>query len=276
MVGQFAGNHNTVVGSSETKRETLRRKEFDFRDWFIGFTEGDGFFIIDKTGYLEFKLTQSSKDVDLLLDIKQKLGFGSVSLQDKKNKTYQYRVRAKEHLYDLILIFNGNLLTKTKKKQFERWVKAYNFKYDTAINIIKKRKNFSLDNAWLAGFSDAESKFTVNFIKCSKTSFQKIYVRYILSQTLNNEKALLSQIAVMLEGEVKSVAKGHKLFVNLSKLPKIILYFKKYPLKTQKSIFYFRWLKVYLLAVNQKNHIFNTAVKDEAVVVRKIKRLMKK
>lgn len=52
---------NDKVGSSETTRGTLNCNDlhnlnFDlnFRDWLIGFTEGDGFFIVAKSGYLEF------------------------------------------------------------------------------------------------------------------------------------------------------------------------------------------------------------------------------
>lgn len=41
-----------------------------FLYWFIGFTEGDGSFIVNKTGYLEFKVTQSTVDCQILFYIK--------------------------------------------------------------------------------------------------------------------------------------------------------------------------------------------------------------
>jgi len=67
-VGQPAGNQillrcndDNKVGSSETTREALNTLCPDFKNWFIGFTEGDGSFIVDGSrGYLEFKVTQSS------------------------------------------------------------------------------------------------------------------------------------------------------------------------------------------------------------------------
>jgi NADH-ubiquinone oxidoreductase chain 5 len=58
--GQFAGNFvyfNTDVdvkenlGSSETTREIFIFKNDLFKFWFVGFTEGDGCFIINKDGY---------------------------------------------------------------------------------------------------------------------------------------------------------------------------------------------------------------------------------
>ncbi|KAG2219169.1 hypothetical protein INT45_008344 [Circinella minor] len=193
MVRQSAGNHN-IVGSSETTRETLRNNDSnslkfnsspagrmmppagaDFKYWFIGFTEGDGSFIVNKNGYfprgdtrgasppsLEFKVTQSSTDAQILFYIKKELGFGSVSVQDKKNKTHHFR--------------------------------AFNKAYNMDIKFIQNNKNPTLDNAWLSGFSDAEGCFTVNVIKRSET-YNQVQVRYILSQ--KGELELMTKIAEM-------------------------------------------------------------------------------
>jgi hypothetical protein len=54
-----------------------------------------------------------------LFYIKKELGFGSVSVQDKINKTHHYRVRDKKNILKLIEIFNGNILTKHKNNQFK-------------------------------------------------------------------------------------------------------------------------------------------------------------
>ena len=69
---------------------------------FLGFSEGDGSFILNKDGYLEFKITQSSSDAQILFYIKKQLGFGSVSVQDKINKTHHFRVRDKKNILKLI------------------------------------------------------------------------------------------------------------------------------------------------------------------------------
>lgn len=63
--GQSAGNLSILFtssliedqGSSETIREAFILKDNLFKFWLIGFTEKDGSFIINKNGYLEFKLT---------------------------------------------------------------------------------------------------------------------------------------------------------------------------------------------------------------------------
>ena len=126
--GQPAGNFITCLtscvnetkdrGSSETTREAFRLKNNGFKSWFIGFTEGDGSFIINKDGYLEFKITQSSLDAQVLFFIKKNLGFGVVRLQDKNNKTHCFRVRDKQGLLNIISILNGNLFLESRKVQF--------------------------------------------------------------------------------------------------------------------------------------------------------------
>lgn len=72
-------------GSSETTCEKCYNNNFLYR--FIGLVEGDGSFIINKNGSLEFKVTQSSVDVQVLYYIKKALGFGTVRVQDKYNNT---------------------------------------------------------------------------------------------------------------------------------------------------------------------------------------------
>ena len=108
-------------GSSETTCEIDNNNIYlkdEFKYWFIGFTEGDGNFSVYKDKYLEFKITQSSNDAQVLFYIKKELGFGSVTLQDKINKTHHFRVRKKESILRLINIFNGNILTEHKNIQF--------------------------------------------------------------------------------------------------------------------------------------------------------------
>ena len=114
--GKFAGN---FIGSSETIREAIYIND-KFKWWLIGFTEGDDDpFITDKNGDLEFKITLSSNDAQILFFIKKELKFGSVSIQDKINKTHHYKVKDKKNILKLIRIFNGNLLTKHKVNQFK-------------------------------------------------------------------------------------------------------------------------------------------------------------
>lgn len=283
MVRRSAGNQtsllNDEVGSSETTRETLNiidenslNFNSDFKHWFIGFTEGDGSFIINKNDYLEFKVTQFSIDAQILFYIKKELGFGSVSVQNKKNKTHHFRVRDQKGILKLIHIFNGNLLTERKNNQFKLWLEAFNKAYNTDIKLIQNSNSPTLNNAWLSGFSDSEGCFTISVVKRSET-YNQVHVRYILSQKASaplreaevkrpaqsagvlGELELMTKIAEMLNGKVSYLKSynGYNMTVNLSKLSKVISYFNRYSLKTKKYIDYFNWLKAYKLVIN-KDH----------------------
>lgn len=263
--GNFMGQNESDLsifkhkGSSETTREINNNNNYtnyikdDFKFWFIGFAEGDGNFSVYKNKYLEFKITQSSNDAQVLFYIKKELGFGSVSIQDKNNKTHQYRVRDKKTILKLINIFNGNINTKHKNTQFEYWIQAYNEIYLENLVCLKPINNICLNNSWLSGFTDAEGCFTVSTLKNSKFNSTQVTVRYILSQ--KNEFELLSNIAYILDGKVHYVKsyQGYNMVINLTKLTKILVYLKKYKLKTKKLISYRRWLKVYDLVITKKH-----------------------
>lgn len=251
--GQFAGNQfNKKLVSSETSNET--EIDITFKQWLIGFTEGDGSFIINKNNYLEFKITQSSNDAQILFYIKKELGFGSVSVQDKKNKTHHYRVRNKEGILKLIEIFNGNLCTERKNNQFKLWLEAFNKAYKTNIVLIEKKNNPSLEDSWLNGFTDAEGCFTISIINRSET-YNQVQVRYILSQPGGGELDLMNKIAELLNGKVHNIKSydGYNMVVNLTKLKETIKYFNKYRLKTKKYIDYLNWIKIYKIVIAKEH-----------------------
>ncbi len=247
--GKSAGNL-LIKDSSETTCEAIFNNNFKW--WFIGFTEGDGSFILNKNGYLEFKVTQSSVDAQILFYIKKELGFGSVSIQDKINKTHHFRVRDKKNILKIIKIFNGNILTKYKLNQFKLWIEGFNKIYNMDVKFIEPIHKINLNNAWLSGFTDAEGCFTSSVLT-SKEGKNIVTVRYIISQ--KDDKNFSENLAILLNGYVTYVKSynGYNTIVNFSKLGKILNYLKNYPLKTKKLISYRRWLKIYYL-VNDKKH----------------------
>lgn len=255
--GKSAGNIGNTEGSSETTCEAIKLNN-NFKWWFVGFTEGDGSFIIGNNGYLEFKITQSSIDAQILFYIKKELGFGSVSIQDKKNKTHQFRIRDKSNLLKIISIFNGNLITKYKINQFKLWVKAFNETYSTNIKIIECKQILTLDNAWLSGFTDAEGCFTSSVLT-SKAGKNIVTVRYVISQ--KDDKEFSQHAATMLNGYITYIKSysGYNTVVNFSKLGIILDYLNRYPLKTKKLISYKRWLKIYHL-VKDKKHLTSVGI----------------
>jgi len=246
--GKSAGN---FTDSSETTCETNYIDE-KFKWWFIGFAEGDGSFILNKDGYLEFKITQSSVDAQILFYIKKELGFGSVVVQDKINKTHHYRVRDKNNILKLINLFNGNILTKYKNNQFMLWLEGYNKKYNENIKFIEPKFKVNLNNAWLSGFTDAEGCFTCSVLT-SKEGRTSVTVRYVVSQ--KDDKEFSQDLANLINGYITHIKSynGYNTVVNFSKLNIILNYLNTYPLKTKKLISYRRWLKIYDLVKNKKH-----------------------
>jgi hypothetical protein len=247
-----------IQSSSETRREEEIANnisiEKEFLDWFIGFTEGNGSFIIHDTKRLEFKITQSSIDAQILFHIKKKLGFGSASVQDKAQKIHHYYTKDKSSLLKLIYIFNGNLLTNHKRNEFKNWLNAFNDNYNLKIQYIENKPMFSLLNNWLCGFTDAIGCFMTNTLKKEERK-TLVKVKYILSQ--KNELALFNDIAPLIKGKIAYLKSSdeYNLTVSFSNLPTIIKYFSKYPLKTKKYIWYTKWLKVYSLVKSSKESL---------------------
>lgn len=242
-------------GSSETTRAAY---DNNFLEWLIGFTEGDGSFIVNKQGTLEYKITQSSKDAAILFYIKKTLGFGTVSVQSKVSKTHHFRVRDKEGLSKIIDIFNGYLQLNKCKKRFELFIIAYNLHYNVNIDYNRKFIDLiSLNSAWLCGFTDAEGCFTVSVIKYEFREYPLVQVRYILSQ--QDEKELLDKIAILLNGRVsyQKSYNGHNMAVQLTYLKIVIFYFSKFKLKTFKYISYLKWKKIYNLVILKKHRESN-------------------
>ena len=274
--GQFAGNfmkykqvnQNDLLtflphlGSSETTREAFVLKDNFFKLWFAGFVEGDGSFIINKTGYLEFKVTQSSVDAQILFYIKKTLGFGVVRIQDKNNNTHCFRVRDKQGLFNIISILNGNLFLHTKREQFKLWVDAYNNVYKTDIICLNSMNKPSLNDSWICGFTDAEGCFTCSLTKANDNPRigGLVRVRYILSQKGNFEQ--MNYLAGIFNGKTHFLKQygGYNVTVNTTKLSIVVNYFSRYPLKTKKNIVYFNWVKIYEL-IRDKKHLTDKGFK---------------
>lgn len=151
---------------------------YDWLTWFIGFSEGEASFSLAKRGDVSFVITQSLHNVDILYNIQQRLGFGRVVLQSKRLKAARWVVQDAFGLRILILLFNGNLVLKSRQLQFSRWCEGYNRflqkprlrrtrNWGPKITCIMARPKIHHNDAWLAGFSDGEACFHARFRKAN-------------------------------------------------------------------------------------------------------------
>ena len=159
-----------------TNKKQSNDADENFLIWFIGFMEGDGSFIIGQRG-LHFEITQSYYDIDLLYKISHKLGFGKVMKRQsiildngvtRLRHVGVYYVTGKTNFLKLIKLVNGRLLTSAKQVQFKAWLNRFNkiYGYKCDAKHVMSAAKISFDNAWLAGFIDAEGCFTARLRRC--------------------------------------------------------------------------------------------------------------
>jgi hypothetical protein len=244
--GILAGVLGSQAGSSASFGIT--------KDWLVGFSEGDGSFISDKSNKrLFFKIRQ--KDVKILHEIKEYLGFGSVSNDSDGYNTYT--VSAKGDILSLINFFNGMLvLKKTNHSLNQNWIANYNIWFATTPIIYKGAAAFpGLETAWLSGFTDADGSFGFKFAKDrTRVHGGRVRIYWYVDQTFELE-VLNVMKQTMGFGHVEEKIKGKKAFSNEKSYRYIVRglkdcivlknYFDKYPtLTTKQMVRYIHWKKV--------------------------------
>jgi len=98
-----------------------------FKNWFIGFSEGECSFTHTYAWYPRFSITQKNKPI---LDfIKEMFGFGRVYPHSSKDPSmWRYVVDSNwNNLNVLREVFNGNLRTDFRQKQFVFWVGLWDY-----------------------------------------------------------------------------------------------------------------------------------------------------
>lgn len=156
---------------------------------------------------------------------------------DKSVLAYRFIVRDTDCLLKLVSLFNGNLHLDHRIYQLANWINVLQSKSIT-INFNSNRINFSLNDGWLSGFTDAEGCFNVLIIerKANKVGY-RTKLRFILDQ---NDKLVLNYISQLLKTgyvynrKIPNTAYRYILETQ-SKISIILNYFKNYPLKTIKK-----------------------------------------
>jgi hypothetical protein len=251
-------NYNNYIEKKPLHKPSINP---DFLDWFIGFTEGDGSFIISNNK-IYFDITQTLSDIQVLYYIKKELGFGQILIRKEPNRNVGvFYVTGKENFLRLVSIFNGNLVTNYKKEQFKKWLIQYNLQYNDNINYKNTFINLSLNKAWLSGFIDAEGCFTARIKSCKLKEIPEL--SFSITQKDKEVLEIIKNLFIInqeLNIKYKYVTfdkswEGWRLNISSIKhLKNIILYLTKFNLKTIKHIAFLRWYKIYSL-INFKDHL---------------------
>lgn len=230
---------------------------YKFLTWFIGFTEGEGSFIVNNRGDLVFVVTQSNIDILTLEFIKESLGFGKVIPQSKT--VSRYVTQNKKEIELLIHLFNGNLVLPRRKVIFEKYIQAYNLwvsKGRIRLNTVEFKNNCilpSLSNSWLAGFTDGEGCFT-----CSINENKGFSFNFNISQKWEENIEVLNHFCTLFKGG--KVSKHSVYNVNeyriggLENCKNVFPYFDNYRLLTKKYASYIAWKEIHGNLLN-KDHL---------------------
>ena len=252
-------------------------KHNDWLSWFIGFVEGDGAILVHKAR-CQFVLTQ--KHDSTLHEIRETLQIGVVKhFYDNKGKRKFSRLIVSENkgIFLLYLLFNSNLVLESRRNQLHKWNVALNkasrFNWDLFLtkavpDLITTSRQPSLNDGWLAGFTDAVGCFSVKIGSAKK----KFYVTllYILDQ--KNEEVVLNNIALLFNTNataklrtvnkdittcLRSKAENDRKFVNTMFrlsiscndekkhiVESLLRYFNKYSLKTSKKSSFYTWINI--------------------------------
>jgi len=247
--------NKNYLGSSETICETSNKNIW----WFIGFVEGDGSFIVSKDRVF-FIINQ--KDPKVLYKIRDILGIGKISLY---NNYYRYILTKKDHILFLINIFNGRLILNKTNERFKSWLSLEN--YDHINYIYNDYKSFTLNNAWLSGFIEAEGCFNARIpcglVNTNSIKSLRIRLRFIVDKKL--EDNLLIKIKDSLNcGFIEHRNSEMSRFVldSNKKLFVIIKYLDIYKLKGIKNISYIKFKRLWnKLELKQHLNIVSLKVK---------------
>jgi len=103
-----------------------------------------------------------------------------------------------------------------------------------------------LNNPWISGFTDAEGCFSI----INRKDREKFYLTYKIGN--NNEPYIIQHLKKLFLGAYQK--DNHFIFQAASQetLGVLISYFERFPLKTEKTIPYKRWKKLYYRQIDGK------------------------
>lgn len=232
--------------------------------WLTGFIQGNGSFVISniRQEYILY-ISQNISDIQLLYKIKSFIGYGYIRLQHKENMAH-YILQKKEGLVFLLpklMPFLGN-----KKISYSSFLNKYSIKpfYSDLNNFYPF---ITLNNSWLAGFIDADGSFYGSYTKNKRMlSGYQLQLRFSITQ---KNLDVLKPIAFIFNIKVRYNKKGFYYFIlsDQLSLDRLVIYIKKFPLFSKKSISFTNWLKLYTLYKNKEHLNLNPIYLKKAVAL---------
>ena len=257
--GQSAGNFSFSTRSTDGTKNTYNYfynlpkisehvpthnsylNDTDFGYFLAGLIEGDGWF-----GKKELQIAFSAGDVSLAYLIKKRIGYGNV-YKFKDKKAFRYICKHQKGLFIILNLINGKLLSYPKHTQLIN----HNYSKDFNYTILPPRNNLTLDNYWLAGFTQADGCFHVSIVK-SKTHSTGYSVRLEFSIKQNDDIPLKLLIDRIKLGNISQYSSGIYCYksTGYSTAYYLINYFDSFNLFSSKYVDYLKFRKIYIMITN--------------------------
>jgi hypothetical protein len=235
------------------KKSNLTDKDFSY---FLSLIEGDGWF-----GNFKLHIFFALEDTSLAYYIKKRIGHGNVyKIKDKK--AVRYICKNRDGLSIILSLINGKLVSNYK---YLKLIK-HNYSKLFIITILAPSKRVSLDNYWLAGFTQATSCFHVSVAKSKthKTGYS-VRLEYSLKQNDSLPLKLLYDIVRAAgggQGNLSQYSTGIWCYKSsgFKTAWNVINYFDKFHLFAGKYKSYLKFLKVYIM-VREGKHLEERGIK---------------
>lgn len=224
-----------------------------FGHYLAGLIDGDGHFSSQQQLVIVF----SSPDVQLAYYVKSVIGFGNVK-QVKDKNAYLFIISSKDGILKVINLVNGKLRTRNKFNQVLTNILVHPRYVKENIEFNINDSN-SLDNHWIAGFSDADASFQIKIINKSNRPKPEIRLNFQIDQ---KDKDMLILIKNLFGGNIGYRESQNTYYygsTSFGSARNVINYFDKFHLQSSKHNNYLKWRKAYIL-IQEKHHLTQVGI----------------
>lgn len=242
---------NLPLISQHVKSHKSNLNDEDFGYFLAGLIEGDGWF-----GKKQLHVIFAEGDASLAYYIKKRIGYGNV-YKIKSKKAVRYICKHNLGISKILSFINGKMVSKYKYEQLLN----HHYSEDFNITIQPPLNKLSLDNYWLAGFTQADGCFHISVVN-SKTHKTGYSVRLEYSLKQNNHLPLKLLYDVLKMGNLSKYGTGIWCYKSsgFKTAATLIDYFDKYNVFAKKYVNYLKFRKVYIM-VTQGKHLENKGIK---------------
>lgn len=161
---------------SDPKGSNIEQFDENFKQWLVGFTDGDGSFSITKNNtnwILVYKISQHKYNIRILYYIKNKLNIGKIN-KEKKTNMVNYRITKLEHIGKYIIpLFDKYPCLTSKQFNYLKFKEAYYIlinkdmskeEKNSKLNILKLKILSKLDYEYISPIWNNINKYNYSSI----------------------------------------------------------------------------------------------------------------